>query len=377
MRDQSCHILTILILAGYFVIFSFLDIYEKDKTFSENEKRLLTQRPNIKIEEVQNKKYMNQVDEYLSDQFLLRDKWINLKTDFLIWSGQREIKDIVFVNPDTLIKKYYSWNFDKSVLEKKADNFVKEARKIRSVVNGNIMIMMVPGADEIYAEEVGKSGYEFYGDTFTDMLKQRLLKDNIKFIPVKEALLSNKNNQIYYRTDHHWTSEGAFYGYQAFCDEIFHQKRDKSDYMITQITDSFLGTLHSQLNIKVKPDVIEIWTNKKPITYSIEFPYDNNRKDHSFYNMTYLDKKDKYSVFLSGNHPLIIIQNETITMDKTLLVIKDSYANCMLPFLLKDYKTIYVIDKRYNKREISEYAKEIGVLDVLYLYQTMQYLESF
>ena len=133
------------------------------------------------------------------------------------------------------------------------------------------------------------------------------------------------------------------------------------------MTDKFQGTLYSKILIKDLYDDIYIYEPTDELRVKYNVGNEVIVKD-TLYNKSYLNKKDKYSVFLDNNKPVIEITNNTSKKDNNILIIKDSYANSFIPFLTNDYKTIHVIDPRYYKMSISEYIVKNNIEEVLFLY---------
>ena len=180
-------------------------------------------------------------------------------------------------------------------------------------------------------------------------------------------LTSNKNEYIYYKTDHHWTTYGAFLAYQSFCQEKDQDIPALEDYIREPITTEFYGSLFSKGNFSyATPDTIETFHLQADIPLTTNYVYEETLTD-SLYNYEWLSAKDKYATFLDGNHALIKINTETKN-GKKLLIIKDSYANCFVPFLTKDYEEIHIIDLRLATYPIKTYISENGIEDVLLLY---------
>ena len=180
-------------------------------------------------------------------------------------------------------------------------------------------------------------------------------------------MIKEKDNyQLYYKTDHHWTSYGAYFGYKEFSiiNNINHI--DISNYHIETITNEFKGSTYSKVvDPFSKNENIDLFTYKD---YNLEVDYVlSNKKTTSIYNFDYLNKKDKYALFLDNNHPLITITNNDINSDN-ILIIKDSYANSIVPFLVNHYHKIHIIDPRYYKKSITKYIEENNIENVLIMY---------
>ena len=169
----------------------------------------------------------------------------------------------------------------------------------------------------------------------------------------------NKNNdkyQMYYYLDHHWTTYAAYYAYLEYAKNNDIQPLDITDFDVELVTKDFNGTLYSKTNdYSRNSDSIYVFNRKNNL--KVEYVYEDKVTD-TMYEYSYLDKKDKYSLFLDNNHPLIIITNNDIITNKEIIVIKDSYANSLIPFLVNHFKKVHVIDPRYYNLSITSYLKE-------------------
>ncbi len=192
-------------------------------------------------------------------------------------------------------------------------------------------------------------------------------KDNLNFVNVYNSLLENKSDYIFFQTDHHWTARGAYYGYKRFLEMEGTKPISIDDFNIETVSDSFYGTYYSKARQNRKiGDRIEIFRPKNNSNIVVDYK-DEGRKTDSLYELNRLKEKDKYTVFLDGNHALLTITTD-VDNDKELLVIKDSFAHAMLPFLTNHYKTIHVIDPRYYNLSINEYITENNIDTILVLY---------
>ncbi|MBQ7653938.1 MAG: hypothetical protein IJS17_02575, partial [Clostridia bacterium] len=176
------------------------------------------------------------------------------------------------------------------------------------------------------------------------------------------------SRKLYYKLDHHWTTGAAFLAYTRFCVKNFLAFEKESDFDIVSVTESFKGTTYSKVNdYFAKGESIERYDLpglKVKVTYD-----DTGEKSDSMYAPKYLEMKDKYSYFLNNLHYLLTIENEEAKTDEEIVVVKDSYANCFVPFLASQYKKIYVIDPRNYNDVISDFVNEHEkVKTVLVLY---------
>lgn len=352
-------LLTILVM---FIIISLLCLFIllPKEDFSEIENRSLTNLPKFSLSKIVDGSYMEDIEEYINDHFPFRNIFMNIRTISNKYIGKENIGDVYFSDDDYLIEKY---------------DEVRNQDRIISVINDfydnnidkNISVMFVPTKIFVYQDKLPKN-VDVYNQG--DVIKYLYdgLNNDIKKIDIGNKLLEEKDNyQLFYKTDHHWTTYGAYFGYMEYALENKIDYIDISLFNKEVISDSFIGSTYSKVVDPMSMNEEIVLFNYK--SYDIDVNYvmsDKNTK--TLYNFMYLNKKDKYAMFLDNNHPLIKITNNDIKNRGSLLVIKDSYANSMIPFLVNHYSYIYVIDPRYYKKSISKYMDENNINDVLFLY---------
>lgn len=344
----------ILVLAVWFVL-------AHKKEFSENENRYLTKVPSFTAKTVFSGEYTESLSDWIADHFPMRDLFMGVKTEVEIVSGRREINCIYIGEDNYLIERYEA----PENTERITDTLVKFYDRVKDT-GVDVRLMLVPTAVTIYEDKLPA-----YAPEADQMETAKLLYEatGIPAVDCSEKLLAGaQEGQIYYRTDHHWTTFGAYLGYTAYCEEEGIEPVPLEALEAETMTEEFAGTLYSKVNDYTHmKDAITVYTNPEDrlrVTYE-----DTGEVSDSLYNFDYLQEKDKYSLFLNNIHPLVEIENETAPSDDVLMLIKDSYANSMVPFLTHHYKKIYVFDTRYYKDGPSSFLEEHGeVTDVLILY---------
>ena len=359
-KNQFFRLLGILfcILFLTFIIMFFFNINNK---YSENENRYLQTFPNFSISDVLNGKYISKIEQYLSDHFAFRDQLVGLKSTVEQLLGKSKINNIYIASDDYLIEDYEKPENPDRIIEIFNEFFTKN-----NFVNNNLML--VPTSISINSNKLPHfASYDSQMETIDYIYK----KIKMSTISVYETLLEhNETYPMYYRLDHHWTSYAAYYAYVEYCKYNNLPYLNIDEYSITEVTNNFNGTLYSKANIyNYKSDSIYLFLPKIPDDLKVEYILEDKiTTTNTLYDYSYLETKDKYSIFLSNNHPLIKITNNLNKSDKKLLVIKDSYANSLIPFLTYNYKEIHVIDPRYYKDSITNYISENKITDSLFVY---------
>lgn len=353
------YLVSILIL-GFVIVF----FVAGKKSFSENENRYLAKMPDLTWENIKSGAFTSGIENYFADHFPMRDVFLSLMTEAERLSGRKEINGVYLAKDGSLIEVYKT----PKNTEKQIQQFSKLAE---NVTDARCMLMLVPTAVEICPERLpDNSGY--------DHLQKQVIEHIYDSVPGNlhtidaEAMLREKSSvqpdeRFYYRTDHHWTMSGAYEGYRAYCRAAGIKETPMSDYEKAVVSTDFRGTIYSKLNDPFFGSD-EIISYEHPgwrleITYS-----DTGEVTDTPYNSEYLSQKDEYSYFLNNIHPLVTITNSDVESG-ALAVVKDSYANSMIPFLIENYHTIYVFDTRYYKGGPSKFINEHeDIRDVLILY---------
>lgn len=365
-------ILNPIIAVGFsvaLIAFSAVNVFKPTRDFSENENRVLQKFPSISWEEIESGVFGTNFDKYVSDQFLGRDVMVSAKAVMEKLSGKKENKGAYFGEDGYLIQTAPTPN------EQYIENNIQAVKDLASLGKYQVTMMLVPTAYEIMQDKLPAYAYEPVERDLINRVEQELQGSGAKFVDPSAALRDNDGRQVYYRTDHHWTSFGAYKGYVALADTLGYTPMAEDEFNIETLSDSFYGTTWSKATLPdQQPDTIEAYVPKEEVTYSVEFVGENATMD-SLYSTERLKSKDKYSVFLDGNHSFEIIHS-SVANGKSLFVIKDSYAHALVPFLANHYENIYMLDLRYYNGDPQKLMDQYGVTDVLFVYNCQNYVED-
>lgn len=199
---------------------------------------------------------------------------------------------------------------------------------------------------------------------------QAKMDEMVKTVDIYDSLMTNRNEYIYFRTDHHWTALGAYYAYEDFC-EVKGITPEALDSYETSEFDGFLGSFYNDTNanatLKANADVVTAYhpnmdaimhvTDSRGVEYDSKVIFDESKAAAGL----------KYSCFIAGDNPITEIENKELTDGSSCIVVKESFGNAFVPFLVDHYQTIYVVDYRYWKGSISELAQEKNVDDVIFV----------
>ncbi len=368
-RSQYLRLISILvsvITVSFTILFLFTNPakYKKEPIFSENENRYLSTLPKLSFKSLQDGSATKGIQDWFSDNFAARDFFMNVRAYSERLLCKTEINDVYLCKDGFLIEK------------PKADDMLDKVARIFSSFNNKIKakdvsLMLVPTAITVYSDKLpahADSGSQI------EYMNRLYELSGIKRIDVSDTLIKaaekynadSYENSLYYRLDHHWTSLGAYFAYDKFCKDKGIEAVPFDKLNKQKISDNFKGTVYSKVNdFSINGEIMYSYDNSD----RVKVRYSDIDKDFdTLYAKEYLNKKDKYSYFLNNLHGYTCIENLDSKNDRELVVIKDSYANCLVPMLVKHYKKIHVFDTRIYKERVSDFINKNSSLEVLILY---------
>lgn len=365
---------------------SFASMLKKPTAFSEKENRYLASKPSLSVKAIENGSYMEDYETFITDQFVFRDQWIGLKTKTERLLLKQEIKDVYFGKDDYLIEHHSSSLFTSAQAQKNISYLTRFVEKINGNKNVSLQVAIVPTASQILTDKLPLFATPYDQTQFLQQIEQNIGSSH--YVDVLSMLQEKNEEEIYYKTDHHYTMLGAYYTYVAWANAMSESSFSEhaitltpmalDDFKIDNVSNNFYGTIASKVSDIVPPDTILSFTPKQRFQYKIT---DETKTTYdSFYNFDALKTRDKYTFYLRGNHPYIHVettppQNTNIDFypDRHLLVIKDSFAHCFLPFVSNHFSNVTMIDLRYYKQSISKLIEDEQITDILILYSTANF----
>ncbi len=344
------------------------------KDFSEQENRYLAQMPEPKIGRLEfpglmngtnggnffSGEFMEDFEDFVTDQFPLRDEWIHLKAGSERLLGKKENNGVYFGTDNQTLFAFFNPAAD-------LDKRVSYVNRLADNVDVPVYFSLVPDKSYVWADRLPANAPNV-DDGSTNRAAQLLVNDNINYVNLYDRL---SGDDVFYRTDHHWTTMGAYQGYMALADGM-NGSVTVLDYEPTKVSDSFYGTTWSSAGAGwVKPDEIYTWVPEGALQVT-GYP-EGKPVDVPMYDLSRLEVKDKYSMFLGGNQPLCILRNPLVEGGKKLLVVRDSYSDSLAPFLGLDYGEVHLWDLRYNNMSLKQYVADNGIDQVLVLYSASNF----
>ena len=369
MEDRK----TPYLIAAVTVLFTIAFLLLPKQRFSENENRYLQTFPAFSFRALKEGTFTDQLLSYCSDHFPLRDRFMTIKSEAEILSGKKEVNGIYIAKDGYLIENYEK--------PRNTDRVIRQVGKLAGKLHETagaggqelpLYLMLAPTASWILRDYLPAGAP---GSGVTQAETREAIETGLQSAPgiqpvhIEEALYDGAGQgQVFYRTDHHWTTFGAYCGYRAFCEKAGLSALPEDIFQKTTVSEDFRGTIWSKLDDERFPgDRIELWEAPCP-GLSVRYE-DTGEETGTLYNLDYLKEKDKYSLFLNNLHDLITVRNPDADTDRALALIKDSYANSLVPFLALHYKTIYIFDTRYYKKGPSSFIlAHPDITEVLLLY---------
>lgn len=351
-----------LVFIAFVIFVMVLNIIKPNAQTSVAENRDLQQRPKISTSKISDGKFASDYSKYMSDQFIGRSKFIKLKSKFDLLLGKKEINGVYIAKNDYLMEGFKK--ADDNVTNMKIDSiniFARSNPKLK------VSVMVAPNKVEIYKHLLPKN---IPVDSQVDYLNsiREKLDPKIKFIDLVDTFERNKNSdELYFKTDHHWTTDGAYLAYVEFCKKQNLEPVNIKSFDKSLASDTFRGSLYYKNGAQIgKPDSLHLYLTQANKPVIVKY-YDTKLKVPSLYDVDKLDGRDPYEVFTGGNHTQIKIRTN-IDTDRRLLLVKDSYANAMLPFLVDNFSEINIVDLRYFTGSMKDIIHNNDITDVLLLY---------
>ena len=359
---------------------------------SENENRTLAKMPTLvdqrKLDKAENPKdvwdaikwkyitnregkaFKDDFETFFCDHLVGREMWVKSCNTLQRLSGQREING-VYTEGDRMIQLFRGG--DRESVDKSIAAINAFAEKFP---DKQVSFMLAPTSQEVYGTKIPSymgisSEKAFIEDTYKKL-------EGVTSIDCQSFITGHGGEYIFYRTDHHWTSLGAYYAYQSAAKTLGYNAYSRNMFNVETAGTDFHGTLYSKtLDDSITPDTMDYYhlANGEPtLTMTCVNGADVQKYD-SLYVREFLDQKDKYSSFTGSNVPIVTIETD-VDNDKSLLIIKDSYAHSLVPFLSNHYSKITMIDMRYINTDISRLVKLDEYQQVMFMYNVITFSED-
>lgn len=351
-----------LVFVVILVVIMVLNLLAPNKEVSADENRRLAGRPRFSADSLLSGEYMEKYEKYLSDQFAGREVLRNARVVLNRLGGSKEENGVLIGKNGQLMEKLLVP--DQEVLGNNLDAIVDFAEKNQKMP---VYMMLVPDAANVQNKDLPLL-YTAADQKRMIAQVKRELDTHVTWIDVESVLNKHTDDTIYYKTDKHWTSAGAYYVFQAAAELMDISKGVSGKFATYPISTTFNGDLAAKSGCeKHVKEVIEIYIPLEGDTDVIVNYVDEQRKSTSLYDSSKLEGSNQYEVFLGGDSSVIDIKTVSEST-RRLLVVKDSFANSFLPFLTPYFREIVVVDPQYYGGTIDEIMDTYRITDTLILY---------
>lgn len=357
MRKKiSVHKLTVLLFVCSLGVISITNMFSKYETISWNENRTLAEKPELTLSSLASGRFDDQFESWFSDHFFQRDHWIELHAFLRKMCGAIENNGVYFAAHDRLVRQFQT--VDSANLQANID--VIRAFSQAADIKANILL--IPGAVWGAASDLPHGAADINQTQLLKSIGKQLADQN--FINFTE--LSSPSASLYFKTDHHWNEKGAYQGYVSIASQVL--KKIPNRFIYTKKSADFQGTMCSRSGAfwGAKDSIYEIQPETGKIDVQVTYDTDSTVYD-SLYAPVHLSEKDQYMYYLDGNHAYVHIKTSTPN-DKKAIIVKDSYAHILIPFLAGEYSEIQLVDLRYYHAAVSQLLDDKAHTDFYILY---------
>ena len=363
------HYPVLILFSVFFVGMFLLDCVTPDRTVSELENTTLTQRPKVTAQILSSaglNRFFNDYTQYTKDQIPGRDAWISLQSFVETALLQKtQSGGILLGDKGQMFDRTYGLV---SSEERTLPRNIAAVASLAARCPGKVYVMVAPAASSIYPERVPAHAPLLQEESYLGQIQAAVEQAGGVYLPLEDALSAHKDEYIYYRTDHHWTTLGAYYAYSELCGALGLEPFDRAAHTAVDVPD-FYGTFYSRARTwNAQPDTLTYYDLDNPLTiYTVTGPgMPTEGQTTGLYDLDKLDVYDKYAAFLHGNNGLSRVEGDG---EGRILVIKDSYANSFVPFLTANYAQIDVVDLRNYNYGLDALIAENGYDQILVLYR--------
>lgn len=334
--------------------------------YSSSEKRYLQQFPETSVDTVLSGEFSEKFETYFADHFPQRNMWVGLNSYYNLGIGLNG-RNGVYNSADGYL---INVPVDKENYVRKNIRVLAEFKE--KIGDVPMTVMLAPSTGYIATDKLPLIHDSYNDDTYFAETAKTLGESGVNFVDLRETFKQKyaEGVQLYYRTDHHWTTDGAYEGYVKLCEKLGVQPADKDSFAKTAY-GGFYGTTYSTSGYWLtKPDSITVYDNQENTDKNITVKISEDGKDNHYGSMffyNHIGEDDKYPVFLDGNHALTEIQNKN-AKNGTIVVIKDSFSHSLAPFLAENYSKVVLVDLRYYKQSVSDLIKKENPEQVVALY---------
>lgn len=395
-----------VLFALFISVFFLVDVFNSDRAFSEFENTSLAQKPAFSWSSFVDGSFGSKYVKYINEQFLGRDNWISMKAVADMGLGRIESHGVTYGDDHYLMEKLEIVE-DQNYPANAGTNIVKQTSLNRSngmvssflqMYDQPITFSLVPNSYAILEDEVPTGFPGADQQAYTQQIYQTLSEadDQLEIVDFSDTLSQHKDEYIYYRTDHHWTTLGAYYAYVAYCEQKGLTPVSLEELEENKVED-FYGTFYSKAKRPSQPADTITWYDVDVDEFAFVANLQQDKqlaqlgevvqedglellRVDSMMDRRKFEVRDKYAAFMWGNSGYVKIKsshnlNHQEGKTSRLLLFKDSYANSMIPYLTYNYDEIIVVDLRYMAKSTKELMQE-EFDDIFVMYNFSTYVSG-
>lgn len=395
-----------VLFALFISVFFLVDVFNSDRAFSEFENTSLAQKPAFSWSSFVDGSFGSKYVKYINEQFLGRDNWISMKAVADMGLGRIESHGVTYGDDHYLMEKLEIVE-DQNYPANAGTNIVKQTSLDRSngmvssflqMYDQPITFSLVPNSYAILEDEVPTGFPGANQQAYTQQIYQTLREadEQLEIVDFSDALSQHKDEYIYYRTDHHWTTLGAYYAYVAYCEQKGLTPVSLEELEENKVED-FYGTFYSKAKRPSQPADTITWYDVDVDEFAFVANLQQDKqlaqlgevvqedglellRVDGMMDRRKFEVRDKYAAFMWGNSGYVKIKsshnlNHQEGKTSRLLLFKDSYANSMIPYLTYNYDEIIVVDLRYMAKSTKELMQE-EFDDIFVMYNFSTYVSG-
>ena len=364
MKNRLDQMVTVIGFCAVLGIMSALFFLVPKSDFSETEKRYLAETPELTWETLSSGQFGSEIETYMADHLPGRDFFVGLNAYFEKVTGRQIAKDIYAAEDARLVEAPVEWN------PMQAQQNIGAIKLFAETVGQPVDMMIVPSAGWAVQDKITGIADPYEDEKLIQDL-YALAGDAVNTVDMVSVYQNLDKDSLYYHTDHHWTSLGAYYAYQTYMQQLDREFKPQEAFTVESV-EGFYGTTYSRSALWLTPaEQLELWHGSEGL---IVTNGETQGEHQGVFYRERLEEVDKYTVYLDGNHSVVTIRNPEAAGKGKLLVIRDSYSNCLGCFLAESYESVTLVDLRYYKGAVSELCQQENFDNVLVCYSLSNFM---
>lgn len=361
-RTSLIRKISIIVFLGFIYALAALNLAAPKYTYSENENRYLSGFPSLSFSGLLDGHFDTDFEYWFTDHFAARSSWICVKAKTVQLAGSIENNGVYFGKNGRLIRQFLPGN------DRLFRAGISALRDFSEENDFHLNILLIPEASFGEKDSLPYGAFNINEKELVETVKDECSGQTV--IDVSDILQKTENT--YFHTDHHWNERGALLAYEAICREVLH--KEPVDFRFEKVSSSFRGTMYSRSGaFWTKPD--DLYRIDPVPGIDVTAEYEDGKRTDSLYDDKKLEEKDKYAYYLGGNHAAVHIRTDAGS-GRSAVIIKDSFAQILIPFLAAEYSDIMVYDLRYYHEPVSEAVTDKANTDIYVIYSTDSFMND-